>query len=101
MNVSVKDLNNNHVEIVATITPEEFAKHVNEAYAKIAKDVAAGGVVVTTINAVIVAYFLFFDKLSEMGIAFLQNIATSPQHLAFSVIIIVIIVNNNYNTRIY
>ena len=29
--------------------------------AKIAKDVAAGGVVITTINAIIVAYFLFFD----------------------------------------
>ena len=43
MNVSVKDLNNNHVEIVATITPEEFAKHVNEAYAKIAKDVQVEG----------------------------------------------------------
>ena len=31
--------------------------------AKIAKDVAAGGVVITTINAVIVAYLLLFDKI--------------------------------------
>lgn len=31
--------------------------------AKIAKDVAAGGVVITTINAIIVAYFLFLIKL--------------------------------------
>lgn len=30
--------------------------------AKIAKDVAAGGVVITTINAIIVAYFLFLRK---------------------------------------
>ena len=30
--------------------------------AKIAKDVAAGGVVITAVNALIVAYFLFFDK---------------------------------------
>lgn len=40
--------------------------------AKIAKDVAAGGVVITAINAIIVAYFLFFDKISDMGIAFIQ-----------------------------
>ena len=41
--------------------------------AKIAKDVAAGGVVITAINAIIVAYFLFFDKISDMGIAFIRS----------------------------
>ena len=59
--------------------------------AKIAKDVAAGGVVITTINAVIVAYFLFFDKISNIGLQFLKNIADSPIHLAFSAIIITVI----------
>ena len=59
--------------------------------AKIAKDVAAGGVVITTINAVIVAYFLFFDKISNIGLQFLKNIAESPIHLAFSTIIITVI----------
>lgn len=59
--------------------------------AKIAKDVAAGGVVITTINAVIVAYFLFFDKVSNIGLQFIRNIATSPVHLAFAAIMIVII----------
>ena len=39
--------------------------------AKIAKDVAAGGVVITVINAVIVAYFLFFDKISDIGLNFI------------------------------
>ncbi len=59
--------------------------------AKIAKDVAAGGVVITTINAIIVAYFLFFDKVSEMGITFIKNVANSPTHLAFSVVVIAVI----------
>lgn len=59
--------------------------------AKIAKDVAAGGVVITTINAVIVAYFLFFDKVSNIGLQFIRNIANSPIHLAFAAIIITII----------
>ena len=59
--------------------------------AKIAKDVAAGGVVITTINAIIVAYFLFFDKLSDIGLQFIQNIANSPIHLAFATIVITII----------
>lgn len=59
--------------------------------AKIAKDVAAGGVVITTINAVIVAYFLFFDKISNIGLQFIKNVANSPIHLAFAAFIITII----------
>ena len=59
--------------------------------AKIAKDVAAGAVVITAINAVIVAYFLFFNKISEIGISFIQNVATSPMHLAFAAIILTLI----------
>lgn len=59
--------------------------------AKIAKDVAAGGVVITTINAIIVAYFLFFDKIAEIGLNFIENVANTPSHLAFSVMVIVMI----------
>ncbi len=59
--------------------------------AKIAKDVAAGGVVITTINAIIVAYFLFFDKISDIGLNFIANVTSSPVHVAFSVMIITII----------
>ena len=59
--------------------------------AKIAKDVAAGGVVITTINAIIVAYFLFFDKISDIGLQFIKNIVTSPVHLAFSAVVITVI----------
>ena len=59
--------------------------------AKIAKDVAAGGVVITAINAVIVAYFLFFDKVSDIGLQFIRNIANSPIHLAFAAVVIVVI----------
>ena len=59
------EMTNTAIETVVDLCTEVYHPK-----AKIAKDVAAGGVVVTTINAVIVAYFLFFDKLSEMGIAF-------------------------------
>ena len=56
--------------------------------AKIAKDVAAGGVVITTINALIVAYFLFFDKIADIGLNFIKNVTSTPSHLAFAVITI-------------
>lgn len=51
--------------------------------AKIAKDVGAGAVVIAAINAIIVAYFLFFDKISDIGLAFIQNVVNNPIHLAF------------------
>ena len=59
--------------------------------AKIAKDVAAGGVVISAINALIVAYFLFFDKIADIGLNFIRNIAESPVHLAFLGVFITII----------
>ena len=59
--------------------------------AKIAKDVGAGAVVIAAINALIVGYFLFFDKIADIGLNFVKNIAESPTHLAFVGIFITII----------
>lgn len=59
--------------------------------AKIAKDVGAGAVVIAAINALIVAYFLFFDKIADIGLNFIRNIAESPVHLAFLGVFITII----------
>ncbi len=60
--------------------------------AKIAKDVAAGAVVIMAINAVIIAYFIFFDKIGEQGISILKTVINSPTYLAFVAIALVIIV---------
>lgn len=60
--------------------------------AKIAKDVGAGAVIIAAINAVIVAYFLFFEKISTMGTAILDQIANSPTHLAFVAVLLTVIV---------
>ncbi len=59
--------------------------------AKIAKDVGAGAVVLSAINALIVAYFLFFEKISTIGTKLIDEIAKSPIHLAFVALIITII----------
>ena len=59
--------------------------------AKIAKDVGAGAVVITAVNALIVAYFLFFDKISDIGLNFIRNLANSPVHMAFIGIFLIII----------
>lgn len=59
--------------------------------AKVAKDVAAGAVVMTAINAIIMAYFLFFDKIVFTGTIVLSSLKSSPFHLAFVAIMLTII----------
>lgn len=61
--------------------------------AKIAKDVAAGAVVLSAINAIIVGYFIFFkaENLSELSNSVFRNMIKSPIHLTFVAIILVII----------
>jgi diacylglycerol kinase len=59
--------------------------------AKIAKDVGAGAVVLTAINAVILAYFLFFDKIGIIGTSILESVISSPVHIAFVAIVLTVI----------
>lgn len=60
--------------------------------AKIAKDVGAGAVVIAAINAVIVAYFLFFEKISTIGLKMIDEVVNSPVHLAFVAVLLTLIV---------
>lgn len=61
--------------------------------AKIAKDVAAGAVVLAACNALIVGYFIFFkeENLKAISDSIFNNMVKSPLHLAFVAIILVII----------
>ena len=61
--------------------------------AKIAKDVGAGAVVLSAVNAVIVAYFLFFKEtdISKISNSLFSQMVASPTHLAFVAIILTII----------
>lgn len=60
--------------------------------AKIAKDVGAGAVVIAAINAIIVAYFLFFQKISTIGLRMVEEVVNSPIHLAFVAVLLTVIV---------
>lgn len=61
--------------------------------AKIAKDVAAGAVVLSACNALIVGYFVFFnaENMKAISDSIFNNMVKSPQHLAFVAIILVVI----------
>jgi diacylglycerol kinase (ATP) len=58
---------------------------------KIAKDVAAGAVLVATVNALAVAYFVFYDRLTDGGHDLLGSVRRSPTHLVVVVMIVTVI----------
>ena len=60
--------------------------------AKGAKNAAAGGVLVTAINAVIVGYIIFWDKLSELSYKGIIKVKNSNPYTIFIVIVIVSLV---------
>ncbi len=60
--------------------------------AKVAKNAAAGGVLVTAINAVIVGYIIFWDKLSELSYKGIIKVKNSNPYTIFIVIVIVSLV---------
>ncbi len=61
--------------------------------AKIAKDVAAGAVVLSAVNAVFVGYFIFLktENLAGLSQSVFNNMIKSPVHLTFVAIVLVII----------
>jgi diacylglycerol kinase (ATP) len=59
--------------------------------AKIAKDVAAGGVLIASLNACVVGYLLFVDKLETMGNTVFFTIRKSPIHVTLICIVLVLI----------
>lgn len=60
--------------------------------AKVSKNVAAGAVLLTAINAVVVGYIIFGDKLSNISLIVLNKIKESQPHTIFIVLVIVCIV---------
>lgn len=57
--------------------------------AKIAKNVAAGAVLVTAVNAVIVGYIIFGDKLRPVSFALIAKIKNSNPYMIFVILVIV------------
>ncbi|MDP4176727.1 MAG: diacylglycerol kinase [Bacillota bacterium] len=59
--------------------------------AKIAKNVAAGAVLVTAVTAVVVGYVIFWDKLMYISLVFMSKIKNSNSYIIFIILVIVCI----------
>lgn len=83
--VLVAEMINTSIESTIDLITDKY--HI---FAKIAKNVAAGAVLIAAINSIIVAYLLFFNKMNPFTIQVLHYVKQSPLHITFIALIIVI-----------
>ena len=85
--VFVAELFNTAMEFVVDLATREY-----HPLAKLAKDVSAGAVLVTSVGAVLVGYLVLADDLGPLSLATLESIRRSPAHLTLVSLGIVVLV---------
>jgi len=85
--VIMAEMFNTAIETVVDAFTEEY-----HPLAKIAKDVAAGAVLITALNALLVGYLLFFDQTAPLAFSVWQKMKTSPSHVTFLSFLLVMLV---------
>lgn len=84
--VIVAEMFNTAVEKTVDLVTSEYHE-----LAKIAKDVAAGAVLVVSLNAVAVGYIIFYDKLTELSGYLIYSIRESEMHITLICIVMVLL----------
>lgn len=69
--------------------------------ARIAKDIAAGAVLISSMNAIVVGYLLFFDRLNPITNLVLFKIQSSEVHLTFVALILVTFLTIGFKAKYY
>lgn len=85
--VVVMEMINTAIEKTVDMITEEY-----HPFARVIKDISAGAVLVSSINALIVGYLLFYDRLSLLGDELLVKIQNSPIHMTFVALILVVLI---------
>jgi diacylglycerol kinase (ATP) len=84
--VLAMELMNSAIEAVVDILTEDFHPR-----AKVAKDMAAGAVLVAAVNALAVAYLVLADHMVNVSLDLLTAIRRSPTHLTIVALAVVMV----------
>lgn len=83
--VIIAEMINTSIEAAIDLITDKY--HL---FAKIAKNVAAGAVLIAAINSIIVAYLIFFHRINPYTQILLHRVRQSSIHVTFVVLIITI-----------
>ncbi len=78
---------NTAIESVVDLVTDKYHE-----MAKIAKNVAAGAVLLAAVNAVVVGYLVFYRKLDGFSFVSLSYLTKLPSHIMFSALVVVALV---------
>jgi diacylglycerol kinase (ATP) len=84
--VLISEMLNTAVEHIVDLITDE-----HDPRAKVAKDVAAGAVLIAAVNAVAVAYLVFYDKITSVPYTVLSKVRSSPIDVTVIALVIVIL----------
>ena len=60
--------------------------------AKIAKNISAGAVLLTSLNAIFIGYLIFWDKINNFSFGVITKIKQSNPYMAFVILVMVVII---------
>lgn len=85
--VIVTEMINTSIEATIDLITDKYHE-----LAKIAKNVAAGAVLISAVNSIIVGYIVFFDKLDKLSTIFIHKVRNMPMNIVFVSLLIVIFI---------
>lgn len=85
--VIAMEMVNTAIEVVIDMISEEYRIR-----AKIAKDLAAGAVLMAAVNAILVGYLIFIEDLRRLNLGVINHIKQEPAHLIFVTLGLLIII---------
>ncbi|NLX61376.1 MAG: phosphatase PAP2 family protein [Tissierellia bacterium] len=94
--VLMAELFNTAIEKIVDLVVKDY-----HPLAKLSKDIAAGAVLVSAVNAIIVGYLLFFDRLMPFTNLVLYKLRNSPIYLTFIAIALVILLTIVLKAKFY
>ena len=85
--VLIAEMVNTAVEATIDLATTSF-----DPLAKIAKDIAAGAVLIAAVNAVVIGYLVFADRLTEPSSRLVERLREAPANLTLIALILIVLI---------
>jgi diacylglycerol kinase (ATP) len=85
--VLIAEMVNTAIEATIDLATTSF-----DPLAKIAKDIAAGAVLIASVNAVLIGYLVFADRLTEPSSRLVERVREAPANLTLIALILIVLI---------